>query len=75
MKEHWKKMAAPLIITVLFVLYLAGFSVIALLSSPSLWIWLLMGGIPLILAGVMIAVCVQRIKEIRSGVEDDLSEY
>ena len=34
-----------------------------------------MGIISLALAGVVIYVLVERIKEIRSGVEDDLSQY
>ncbi len=75
MEEHEKKMIAPVIITAILVLYLVIFSMAALIVVPSFWVWIFFGLIPLILAGVMIAVCVQRIKEIRSGEEDDLSQY
>ncbi len=74
MGNHGKKMIAPIIITVLIVLYLVGFSIAALMILPSVWIWIVFGGIPLIFAGVMVAVCIQRMKEIRSGEEDDLSK-
>ncbi len=69
-----RKMIAPIVITVIMVAYyVAYFSVlIALLEMP----WnVLLGIIPVLLAGVMIYVCVQRIQEIRSGEEDDLSQY
>ena len=75
MGEHEKKIIAPVIITAILVLYLLGFSVTALVIAPSFGVWIFFGLIPLIMAGVMIAVCVQRIKEIRSGEEDDLSQY
>ena len=35
----------------------------------------LLGVIPLALAAAMIYVCIERIKEIRSGEEDDLGKY
>ena len=74
MKNHRKKMAAPLVITaVVVVYYLVFFLVLTrLLRGPALW---LSGLVPLGLAAVMIGVCVQRIKEIRSGEEDDLGKY
>ncbi len=75
MEEHSKKMIAPVVITAILVLYLLGFSITALVVTPLFWVWIFFGLIPLILAGVMVAVCVQRIKEIRSGEEDDLSQY
>ncbi len=36
---------------------------------------ILAGIVPAVLAAVMIGVCIQRIKEIRSGEEDDLGKY
>lgn len=75
MGNHGKKMIAPIVVTVLIVLYLIGFSIAAFIILPSAWVWIVFGGVPLICAGVMIAVCVQRMKEIRSGEEDDLSKY
>ncbi len=76
MKAKWKKIVAPVIITVLLVVYLVGFSVAAISASiQSAGILVVFGLITLALAGVMIGVCVQRIQEIRSGEEDDLSKY
>lgn len=75
MGNHGKKMIAPIVVTVLMVLYLVGFSIAAFITLPSVWVWVVFGGVPLICAGVMIAVCIQRMKEIRSGEEDDLSKY
>ena len=74
MNKHVKKMIAPIIITVITVLYYViyfGF-VIALLDGLGK---LLLGLLPLLLSAIMIAVCIERIKEIKKGEEDDLSKY
>jgi hypothetical protein len=74
MNKHGKKMIAPIIITVITVLYYViyfGF-VIALLDGLGK---LLLGLLPLLLSAIMIAVCIERIKEIKKGEEDDLSKY
>ena len=70
-----KKLIAPIAITTLLVLYLIAFVVLAFLFSIPLWIKLLGGLIPLALIGVSVFVLVERIKEVRSGEEDDLSQY
>ncbi|WP_326909866.1 hypothetical protein [Sedimentibacter sp. MB31-C6] len=71
-----KKLIAPIVITTVIVLYYIGFAVLcAFVEGIPLLIKLLGGVIPLILAGVCIYVLVERIKEIRSGEEDDLSKY
>lgn len=76
MDNHGKKMIAPIIIAVIFVLYYGGFAAACLfLPEIPILIKLMFGIIPLALAGVMIYVVVTRIKEIRSGEEDDLSKY
>lgn len=49
--------------------------VLVLISSVSILVKGLLISVPLALAGVMIGVTVSRIKEIRSGEEDDLSQY
>ena len=74
--NHGKKMVAPVIITVVMVLYYVGIGILFLMvpEIPAL-MKILMVVIPLLLAGVMIGVLVSRIKEIRSGEEDDLSKY
>ena len=76
MGNHGKKFIAPIIIIVCSVLYyiLIGIVLIAanevhlLIKIPSLVI-------PIALVGVSIFVLVERINEIRSGEEDDLSKY
>jgi len=71
----FKKIVAPIIITLLLLIYLAtylwGWSHIMVSS------WLKAIGliIPISLMGVSIYVLLERIKEIRSGEEDDLSKY
>lgn len=71
-----KKMAAPVIVCILVVLYLAGlaFAVIMAADMPVLFRASLIVGL-IALAGVMVGVAVSRMKEIRSGEEDDLSKY
>ena len=68
-------MIAPVIITVLLVLYFVGFFVVVLMMHPPLAACIIGAVIPIALAGVSLGVCIQRIKEIRSGEEDDLSKY
>lgn len=73
--KHRNKMIAPIIITVIIVLYYIGFfAVCALLPLPVI-LKLVFGLVPLLLAGVCIFVLIERIEEIRSGEEDDLSKY
>lgn len=74
--EHWKKMAAPIIVALIVVLYYIGIAVL-IISIPEIPIIfrILMVVVPLILAAVMIGVLISRIKEIKGGEEDDLSKY
>ena len=71
-----RKLAAPIVISVLVGLWLLGYAVlIFLVPAIPLWIKLLGAVIPLALLGVTIYVLCERIKEIRSGEENDLSKY
>ena len=74
MNINKKKMAAPILVTVFLLLYYGLFFgfLIAALEGP--WRWVL-GILPLATVPVIIAVCVERIKEIRKGEEDDLGQY
>lgn len=72
---NFKKMIAPIIITGLLGIYLIIYAVILVSTMPEIWMRLLAGFIPLVLFGASIYVLIERIKEIRSGEEDDLSEY
>lgn len=75
MTEHGKKMLAPILITLVFLLYLAiyGFLVVkASLEEPMV----ILMGIPLVLLGIgMVYTLFTRIREIREGEEDDLNNY
>ena len=71
-----KKLIAPIIVTVFTIAFLLGyFGMIFVLIPLSVGLRLLIGLIPLCLAGVSDYVLVERIKEVRSGEEDDLSNY
>lgn len=73
--KHRGKMIAPIVITAIIVLYYMGFfAVCAWLPMPVV-LKLVFGLVPLLLAGVCIFVLIERIQEIRSGEEDDLSKY
>ena len=73
--NHKKKIIAPVIITALFLLYLVVYLVAVILTmkfSPGM----LLLSIPLIALGIgMVYTLHSRIDEIRSGEEDDLSDY
>ncbi len=75
MKSSNKKLIAPIVITILLVMYLASFFIAwKYVSIPV--IGKIVGSlIPLALIGVSIYVLIERIKEIRSGEEDVLSKY
>ncbi len=75
MSSHGKKMIAPIIITILFLLYLVVYGMLlikAAMAEPQA----ILLGIPLVLLGIgMVYTLFTRIREIRSGEEDDLSNY
>lgn len=74
--EHWKKMAAPIIVALIVVLYYIGIAVLMIsIHGIPIIFRILMIVVPLILAAVMIGVLISRIKEIKGGEEDDLSKY
>lgn len=73
--NHSKKLIAPIIVSVILIVYYCFFVAICLIITIPFILKLIMGIISLALAGVVIYVLVERIKEIRSGVEDDLSQY
>ncbi len=73
--KHSGKMIAPIVITAIIVLYYVGFFAVCVVMPIPIVLKLLFGLLPLGLAGVCIFVLVERIGEIRSGEEDDLSQY
>ena len=75
MNDHKKKMIAPVAITVVFLLYLVFYGRF-LLTAAEFSPVMLLAAIPLAALGIgMIRVLKERINEIRSGEEDDLSNY
>lgn len=80
MDSHVKKLIAPIIITGLCLLTFLGWLLVPFLMVLfgifiPLWIRLLIGAITLTCSGVSIFVLIERMKEVRSGEEDDLSQY
>ena len=75
MTPHGKKMIAPVIITIAFLLYLAFYAVF-IIKTVETEPFVILFGIPLILLGIgMVYVLFARIREIRSGEENDLGKY
>lgn len=69
------KLVAPIIVTIILVSYFIGFLILCLNQAMPPAVQLIGGIICLALIGVTIFVVSQRIQEIRSGEEDDLSKY
>ena len=74
MKKQTKKKIAPIVITGLFVLYYVAYFGLLIAMLDGIWKYVL-GIVPLLLSGVMLKVCIERMKEIKEGEEDDLSQY
>ena len=69
-----KKIIAPIIVTVIMVLYYVVYFGFLISLLDGVWKYAL-GIIPLIFSAVMVKVCIERINEIKKGEEDDLSKY
>lgn len=74
MDNHGRKMLPPIIVTVVIVLYYIAYFAILMHLLPG-FAKILLGLIPIVIAGIMIYVCIERINEIQGGEEDDLSKY
>ncbi len=71
-----KKMITPILITIFVIAYyIFYFCVLCSAFSESIVILILFGIIPIALSIGMLYVCIQRIKEIKGGEEDDISKY
>ena len=75
MSEHGKKMIAPIIITVVMVLYILAVVWGVFWLDPPWYIGMIGIVIGIAVISLLVGVLVSRIKEIRSGEEDDLSKY
>ncbi len=74
MDLHKKKMIAPIVISAIIVFYYIVYFGLLMAILDGIWKWLF-GFIPVLLAGFIVKVCIERIKEIKKGEEDDLSKY
>ena len=69
-----KKMIAPIVVTILMILYFVFYFGFLITVLDGFWKIVLCIA-PLAFSGVMIKVCIERIQEIKKGEEDDLSQY
>ena len=67
-------MIAPIVVSILVILYYVVFFGILITELDGIWKYLL-GIAPVAFSAVMIHVCIERIKEIKDGEEDDLGKY
>ena len=67
-------MTAPIIVSAIMILYYIVYFGFIISLINGIWKYLL-GVIPIVFSGVMIMVCIERIKEIRKGEEDDIGKY
>ena len=74
MQSHGKKMIAPIVVTVLVILYYVVYFGVLLSLLDGVW-KVIFGIIPLALSIATVKVCMERIREIKKGEEDDLSQY
>ena len=74
MHPNKKKMVAPIVVTVIMVLYYVVYFGVLITLLDGVWKFAL-GLLPLALSAVMVKVCIERIQEIKKGEEDDLSKY
>ena len=74
MNTYLKKMIAPIIVTLLFIAYFILYFALLITTLEGIFKYAL-GIIPLVFMAAILAVCIERIKEIKKGEEDDLSKY
>ena len=67
-------MIAPIIVTILLVLYYVVYFGFLISLLDGAWRYIL-GLLPIVFSAVMVKVCIERIHEIKKGEEDDLSKY
>ncbi len=74
LNSHRKKMLPPIVISVIIIFYYVVYFGILITLLDGIWKYVL-GIIPIIFSAVMLKVCIERIKEIKEGEEDDISKY
>lgn len=71
MKNHTKKIIAPVVITVLLILILIGYVMLATINPAGI----VFAVIAIIGIALAIYTLIDRIREIKKGEEDDISKY
>ena len=75
MKEHGKKMVAPVIVVICITLYVfTGVNVLTKLDVPNI-VKIISLVFSIIITIVFVVLLFERIKEIKQGEEDDLGKY
>ncbi len=74
MNSHRKKMIAPIVVSVIMILYYVVYFGFLITLLPGIWKYAL-GILPLAFSVLIVKVCIERINEIRKGEEDDISKY
>lgn len=74
LNSHRRKMLPPIVVSVIIILYYVVYFGILITLLEGIWKYVL-GIVPLIFSAVMVKVCIERIKEIKDGEEDDISKY
>ena len=74
MNSHKKKMIAPIVVSVIMILYYVVYFGFLITLLPGIWKYV-MGMLPLAFSVLIVKVCIERINEIRRGEEDDISKY
>ena len=74
MNEKKKKMIAPIVVTVLTVLYYVVYFGFLIYLLEGIWKYAF-AIFPIAFSAVTVKVCIERIKEIKKGEEDDISKY
>ena len=69
-----KKMVAPIVVAIIMILYFVVYFSFLITLIDDIWKYILVI-IPIIFSLVMIKVCIERIKEIKKGEENDISKY
>lgn len=69
-----KKMVAPIVVAIIMILYFVVYFSFLITLIDGIWKYMF-GIIPVIFSLVMIKVCIERIKEIKKGEENDISKY
>jgi hypothetical protein len=68
------KIITPILISIIVIFYYIFYFCLLLILLDGIWKYIL-GIIPFILSIVMIKVCLERIKEIKKGEENDINKY